>query len=1047
MVKKIVPKKNQVESMESTTTGNNNPRTSVVRAFGFNRMWCIGCVPALFLILFTTLAVSQNLWQLGNGVAIRQGIHTEWQRTICPGGDGAIIMVWSDTRTGSRNVYAQKVDPAGNLLWGENGTAVTQLPGRQEDPVAIEDGAGGAYIAWVDYRFDEEGDIFLQHVSADGQILLDPEGAALCRQPGKQLTISMATDSMGGVFVTWEDGRNGVDTDIYGTHIDAAHTIINPGEGVPIIQVEGSQASKSIEYAGDHQALIIWVDERVVGAVDLYAQRITVEMTPVFDVGGLPVAITDQLEAAPRTTFMHGDTALVVWQEGDYLSRVVYQLVTAGGLLLPEPAPVTNSTAPQLSPRLKRDQAGNVFIVWKDLRSDPVDGDYFAQKISTTGSIAWDSAGVLLDPTVEKHGNVRFTVDRNGGAWFFWERGTFPEVDVVVQHLDADGNPLLAADGLTVTAASGYQFAPIASYDSDGGAFVVFGDQESGSIALRIQHLSSGGNLTFPDPGLLIMPGLDGDVKYVFGFQSEPSILLTWEDNRGGSLLFGTWIESTGDIRDFNGRQLTFQEGSSDPIVSEPTVLFTESSIYTATFNAATGAKLIRLNRLNFDLVNEWDSTGVLLNDSLADQRRPFLVPTADGVGCFWSEIRNAIDFDIYYQRFDANGTPLLQPGGVSIAAASWVDDYVSAVFVTPDDQFLVFWKEDVWGAGVLRYQKFDQDGLPAPQWPAGGYTLAGPVGNPGNLVGAVIDDQQGVLVVWETVNNFAADLKLQQVRWDGTIAWPAGGQFLTTAANDQTDPAVAIDPEQHQALIVWEDFRNGLDYNIVGQVVDLATPALLDTNIIFTDDTTFQVNPTVAWVGEGNFILVWEDERGLYGTSPIVSGGVDLYAAGFHTADFSYTRNGIPLVQEYHKQIKPQITPLTGDDYLIHWIDLRSSGKADLANYYGKLITKTDLLATSPEPAVVPWTVTVHPAYPNPFNGTVTIDLDVPAAIPVNVTIYNLLGQTVWDQLLLPAGAGRLRFTWSGIDLFQRPVPAGVYFYTVSSSYGITVGKITYLK
>ena len=44
----------------------------------------------------------------------------------------------------------------------------------------------------------------------------------------------MCTDSLGGVYVTWQDKRGGVDDDIYGTHVDANYNIIPPGSGVQL---------------------------------------------------------------------------------------------------------------------------------------------------------------------------------------------------------------------------------------------------------------------------------------------------------------------------------------------------------------------------------------------------------------------------------------------------------------------------------------------------------------------------------------------------------------------------------------------------------------------------------------------------------------------------------------------------------------------------------------------------------------------------------------------------------------------------------------------
>ena len=165
--------------------------------------------------IFLSFVIGQDMVWQNNGIPIRQGVHIDWQRTVCPGESGSMIFVWSDTRYGSRNVFAQKVDSSGVLLWGSQGSAVTNLPGRQEDPVAITDGDGGAFIAWVDYRFDDEGDIFIQHIDNQGNRMMDDNGEALARVDGRHLTINMCTDSLGGVFVAWQDKRNFLDDDIF----------------------------------------------------------------------------------------------------------------------------------------------------------------------------------------------------------------------------------------------------------------------------------------------------------------------------------------------------------------------------------------------------------------------------------------------------------------------------------------------------------------------------------------------------------------------------------------------------------------------------------------------------------------------------------------------------------------------------------------------------------------------------------------------------------------------------------------------------------------
>ena len=48
------------------------------------------------MILF--VAVNTGIADINLATPIRQGVHIEWYRTVCPGGNGSAIFVWSDTR-------------------------------------------------------------------------------------------------------------------------------------------------------------------------------------------------------------------------------------------------------------------------------------------------------------------------------------------------------------------------------------------------------------------------------------------------------------------------------------------------------------------------------------------------------------------------------------------------------------------------------------------------------------------------------------------------------------------------------------------------------------------------------------------------------------------------------------------------------------------------------------------------------------------------------------------------------------------------------------
>ena len=130
----------------------------------------------LLIVLFVvaiSLLNAQLQWT--EEIPIRQGVNIEWYRSAT-GVDGGVVFVWSDTRTGVRDIWAQKYDANGNCVWTEGGILVNGEYSRQEDPVIIESGNGDVIIAWVDFRNEEAGDIYAQKISSDGVLQWDEEG-------------------------------------------------------------------------------------------------------------------------------------------------------------------------------------------------------------------------------------------------------------------------------------------------------------------------------------------------------------------------------------------------------------------------------------------------------------------------------------------------------------------------------------------------------------------------------------------------------------------------------------------------------------------------------------------------------------------------------------------------------------------------------------------------------------------------------------------------------------------------------------------------------
>jgi hypothetical protein len=108
-------------------------------------------------------------------------------------------------------------------------------------------------------------------------------------------------------------------------------------------------------------------------------------------------------------------------------------------------------------------------------------------------------------------------------------------------------------------------------------------------------------------------------------------------------------------------------------------------------------------------------------------------------------------------------------------------------------------------------------------------------------------------------------------------------------------------------------------------------------------------------------------------------------------------------------------------------------------------LIEPLDLTGVSDRSRAI--ALALSPAFPNPFNPAVRLDVSVGSAAPVNVRIYNVRGQFVTTLLSKRLNAGTYPVTWDGTDARGRAVASGVYFVRAVAAGKSTTRKVVLLK
>jgi hypothetical protein len=103
-------------------------------------------------------------------------------------------------------------------------------------------------------------------------------------------------------------------------------------------------------------------------------------------------------------------------------------------------------------------------------------------------------------------------------------------------------------------------------------------------------------------------------------------------------------------------------------------------------------------------------------------------------------------------------------------------------------------------------------------------------------------------------------------------------------------------------------------------------------------------------------------------------------------------------------------------------------------------------ILGVSPG-TTVPQSFVLHQNYPNPFNPITQIKYELPKALLVNITIYDMIGRQIRTLINNQQTAGYKSVLWNATNDAGQPVSAGLYLYTIQAGDFRQIKKMVLLK
>lgn len=524
---------------------------------------------------------------------------------------------------------------------------------------------------------------------------------------------------------------------------------------------------------------------------------------------------------------------------------------------------------------------------------------------------------------------------------------------------------------LAITNLSSNQYNPMIASDGAGGAIITWYDYRGTDADIYAQRVNAAGVPQWSPNGVLICGATNT--------QYAPSIV---SDGAGGAII--TWDD--------------YRSGTTYDIYAQ---------------------------KVNASGLVQWTSNGVAVCTAGNNQYSPLIVSDGSGGAIIgWYDYRNNSDADVYAQRINSNGSPQWITDGVAVCALSGYQ-ILTDIVADGSGGAILAWYDNRNGTDYDIYaQRLNSSG--GAQWTANGLLICGgpPYGKNQYSPLVTTDGSGGAIVTWYDYRNDTAKGYAQRVNSSGSVQWATNGVALCSGPSTQIPQDVTSDGAGG-AVIIWYDYRNGVDADVYCQRVNSNGTLAWSTSgvaIVAAANYQFPTYRTSLSDGSGGVILPWMDRRD--GTN------YHIYAqhiTGSGTP--AWTANGVVLCAAPNSQANPVIVASTPGNAIVAWNDTRGG---TYTNVYAQFLSSSGKRLPPPS-------VTSTPPATAPVGQTLIVNASVTVTSPfISAAMYYRKGGDASFFSTLMYGSG---------SAYQDSIPAnsvtakGLEYYLVVTD---SIGNVT---
>jgi hypothetical protein len=283
-----------------------------------------------------------------SGILVAQNTYHYLQPNCISDGMGGAIIVWHEGQETVEKTFVQRLDKAGNLLWGSSGV---QIGSNYSIFKTVSDENGGAIVGFNNY--DEMLFIRLDY---SGKIVWGEGNTTKLDPPGDVYDFQLLSDSHGGIFVVWEEAHSGWnflrdDTNIYAQRIDSLGNILWGKHFVAICTSNGNQMEPKVISDGSGGFIVSWEDFRNNSSY-VFTQRVDASGNLIWTKNGINLGRLYRPIRDFEMVSNGSGGAIIIREEGESLEPRIFSQVVDNNGAYTEPE---TSLYPQGLPRAKQD--------------------------------------------------------------------------------------------------------------------------------------------------------------------------------------------------------------------------------------------------------------------------------------------------------------------------------------------------------------------------------------------------------------------------------------------------------------------------------------------------------------------------------------------------------------------------------------------------------------------------------------------------------------------------------------------------------------------